>query len=139
MVCTKSHALIPILLTYLTFSAFTWTDLSDLDDPVDSTFVKYKSGHGMATPELMEAHNDDNVVDINSVSLSLSLLLSIINCFQPPHYPCIGSIITWNINRLSSALRSKKGSPLWMEKQTSTGRESAFGRAIRFNSRFMFS
>ena len=24
----------------------------------------------MATPELMEAHNDDNVVDINSVSLS---------------------------------------------------------------------
>ena len=73
------------------------------------------------------------------MSLSLSLLLSIINCFQPPHYPCIGSIITWNINRLSSALRSKKGSPLWMEKQTSTGRESAFGRAIRFNSRFMFS
>ena len=70
MVCTKSHALIPILLTYLTFSAFTWTDLSDLDDPVDSTFVKCKSGHGMATPELMEAHNDDNVVDINSVSLS---------------------------------------------------------------------
>ena len=24
----------------------------------------------MATPELMEAHNDDNGVDINSVSLS---------------------------------------------------------------------
>ena len=73
MVCTKSHALIPVLLTYLTFSAFAWTDLADLDDPFDSTFVKYKSGHGMATPELMEAHNDDNVVDINSVSLSLSL------------------------------------------------------------------
>ena len=70
MVCTKSHAPIPVLLTYLTFSAFTWTNLSDLDDPLDSTFVKYKSGHGMAIPELMEAHNDDNVVDINSVSLS---------------------------------------------------------------------
>ena len=28
-------ALIPVLLTDLTFSAFTWTDLSDLDDPLD--------------------------------------------------------------------------------------------------------
>ena len=51
-------------------TGYAWMDLSDLDDPLDSTFVKYKSGHGMATPELMEAHNDDNVVDINSVSLS---------------------------------------------------------------------
>ena len=46
----------------------------------------------------MEVHNDDNVLDI--VLLSLSLLLSIINCFQCPDYSCIRSIITWNINRL---------------------------------------
>ena len=31
----KSPALIPVLLTDLTFSAFAWTDLSDLDDPLD--------------------------------------------------------------------------------------------------------
>ena len=31
-----------------------------------------KSDQGMATPELMEAHNDDDVVDINCVALSIT-------------------------------------------------------------------
>ena len=34
-------ALIPVLLTDLTFSAFAWTDLSDLDDLLDWAFVKW--------------------------------------------------------------------------------------------------
>ena len=31
--------LIPVLLTILTLFAFSWTDLSDLDHPLDSAFV----------------------------------------------------------------------------------------------------
>ena len=31
--------LIPVLLTNLTLFAFSWTDLSDLDHPLDSAFV----------------------------------------------------------------------------------------------------
>ena len=37
------YALIPVLLTDWSFSAFAWTDLSDLDDLLDWAFVKY--GH----------------------------------------------------------------------------------------------
>ena len=59
------------MLTDLTFSAFAWTDLSDLDQTILWTErLLIKSGRGMATPELMEVDNDDNVVDIiNCVAL----------------------------------------------------------------------
>ena len=59
-------ALIPVLFTDLTFSAFacrTWTILW-------TEGLLSKSGHGMATPALMEVDNHDNVVDIiNCVAL----------------------------------------------------------------------
>ena len=65
-------ALIPVLFTDLTFSAFAWTDLSDLDDSLDWGFVKYVWPRYayMATSALMEVDNYDNVVDIiNCVAL----------------------------------------------------------------------
>ena len=38
-------------------------------------------------------------------------LLFIINCFQRPHYPCIRSIITWNINGLCAPRYGRRLKP----------------------------
>ena len=131
-------ALIPVLLTDLTFSAFAWTDLSDLDDPLDWAFVTWvwphyghtrtdgsgqrrqcgrhhncvalyyetgASGNAFLRKEKFRApfSRQEKTLKVLKETVSwvdLSLLLSIINCFQRPQYPCecIRSIKTWNIN-----------------------------------------
>ena len=79
-------ALIPVLFTDLTFSAFAWTNLSDLDDSLDWGFVK------KVWPRY--GHTSTDV-----------LMLMCWSAFQRPHYPCILYMVSWNINGLWRAPR----------------------------------
>ena len=139
-----------------------------------------KSGHGMATPALMEVDNDDNVVDIiNFVAMYYEKgtsgnafrpkekfrapasrqvkILKVIkekvrwvdlslrerglsqerSEFQWPQYPCIYSTLEYGL--CAPRYNRQRVATLDGEANFLLGRVSAFGRAIRYNNRFMFS